>query len=329
MVVSGATQIDFPSCMGDPAPNFGAALPCFVAGPENRLAVVAIEQLLAGEDLAAASSCFNPLVLIGPPGSGKCGITRRFSQLLGEGAVEYFSAIDFARQLRSAREEDKLEKFRERLSNLSLLIVEDLQRLPQRAFVQRELRDTIDVLLASDHLVLLTAQRSPATMMSLEASLRDRLAEGLTVQLRLPGVEARQKIFQLASAGRLDSSQLAALAKKTEGPVPQLFRALAELQLASETGHAVSDFRPPIPLKQLIAVVARYYSLTQAALRSPKRRKSLVQLTDLSYAQIGQGLGGRDHSTIMHAHRNAQRLLADDSATQQAVEQLQRILTAV
>jgi chromosomal replication initiator protein len=87
-------------------------------------------------------------------------------------------------------------------------------------------------------------------------------------------------------------------------------------------------------------VVARYFSLTQAALRSPTRRKSLVharsivihlarKLTDLSYAQIGQGLGRRDHSTIMHAHRNIQKLLTNDHATQQAIDQLQRILTAV
>jgi len=353
MVVSGVTQIDLPSCAGDPAPNSGVGLRCFVAGPENRLATVAIEQLLAAEVLAggglpAASTCFNPLVLMGPTGSGKShlarGIARHFHQLFGDGAVEYFSAIDFARQLRSAREEGELESFRKRLSNLSMLIVEDLQRLPQRAFVQRELRDTLDVLVDSDRMVLLTAQRSPATMMSLEASLRDRLAAGLVVQLRLPGVEARQEILQLASAARLaeglNSEQLAELAKKVDGPPPQLFRALAELQLASETGQKVSDLRPPIPLKQLIAVVARYYSLTQAALRSPTRRKSLVharsvvihlarKLTDLSYAQIGQGLGGRDHTTIMHAHRNSQRLLADDPATQQAVDQLQRILTAV
>jgi len=357
MVVSSVTQIDLPSCLEDPTPNSAVALPCFVAGPENRLATVAIEQLLAtdtltGDDPAAASPRFNPLVLMGPTGSGKShlarGIARHFYQLLGDDAVEYFSAIDFARQLHSAREEGELESFRERLASLSLLIVEDLQRLPKRMFVQRELRDTIDGLVASDHMVLLTAERSPATMMSLEASLRDRLAAGLAVQLRPPGIEARQEILQLASAARFagspakgfDPDQLAQLAKKTEGPVPQLFRALAELHLASETGQPVSDLRPLIPLKQLIAVVARYYSLTQAALRSPTRRKSLVharcvvvllarKLTDLSYAQIGQGLGGRDHSTIMHAHKNAQRLLAEDAATQHSIDQLQRILTAI
>jgi len=365
MVVKGVTQIDLPSCLGDPAQGFAAdgaevSLPCFVAGPENRLATVAIERLLAGntprvdgtsraDGLDAAAQFFNPLVLTGPTGSGKShlarGIARHYHQLLGAGAVEYFAAIDFARQLRAARDEGELELFRDRLGNLSFLIIENLQRLPQRSFVQRELCDTIDSLVSSRRKVLLTAQQSPATMMELEASLRDRLGSGLTVQLRPPGIEARREILELAAASRppateLGSDQLANLAKNVEGPVPQLFRALAELDLTTPDGPDLANLRRPIQLKQLIAVVARYYSITQAALLSSTRRKSLVharsvvihlarKLTDLSYAQIGHGLGRRDHTTIMHAHRNIKRLLADDPATQQAIDQLQRILTAV
>jgi len=322
------------------------------------LATVAIEQLLATntpktDKLDAAAQFFNPIVLTGPTGSGKShlarGIARHYHQLLGADAVEYFAAIDFARQLRAARDEGELELFRKRLGKLSFLIIENLQRLPQRSFVQRELCDTIDSLVSSRRKVLLTAQQSPATMRGLEASLRDRLGSGLTVQLRPPGIEARRKILELATASRppateLGSDQLANLAKNVEGPVPQLFRALAELDLTmpdgpEPDGPGLANLRRPIQLKQLIAVVARYYSITQAALLSSTRRKSLVharsvvihlarKLTDLSYAQIGHGLGRRDHTTIMHAHRNIKRLLAEDPATQQAIDQLQRILTA-
>ena len=118
-------------------------------------------------------------------------------------------------------------------------------------------------------------------------------------------------------------------------------RALAELDLQAATGQNVAAAcREPVKLKQIIAVAARYYSLTQAALLSPARRKSLVHaraiivylarlLTDLSYAQIGQGLGRRDHSTIMHAQRSIQDLVATDAATQRDLEELRRILTAV
>ncbi len=348
-MVNGVTQIDLPSCIGDSSRDSEVTLPSFVAGPENRFAAVAMRRLL-DVDLVDADSClFNPLVLVGPTGSGKShlarGIARRFHQLSGQDSVEYFTAIDFARQLHVARDANELVSFRQRLANLRLLIVEDLQRLPHRVFVQRELRDTIDALVAADRTVLFTAQQPPATMLKLETGLRDRLASGLLVQLRLPGLEARREILGLVSASRsisLSEDRLDALAKKVDGPAPMLLRALAELELTGESGQATSldQLREPIRLKQIVAVVARYFSLTQAAMRSPTRRKSLVyargvvihlarKLTDVSYAQIGQGLGRRDHSTIMHAHRNIERQLAEDPVTQKAVDELQRILTAV
>ncbi|MCC6492003.1 MAG: hypothetical protein IT424_03170, partial [Pirellulales bacterium] len=96
--------------------------------------------------------------------------------------------------------------------------------------------------------------------------------------------------------------------------------------------------RPLSPtLKQIIALTARYFGVTQAALAGPSRRSSLVQarnivvhlarrLTDLSYADIGRGLGGRDHTTVMHADRRVADLLDRDPTTQQAVEELDRLL---
>jgi chromosomal replication initiator protein len=191
-------------------------------------------------------------------------------------------------------------------------------------------------------------------MAGLEAGLRDRLSSGLTLRLQAPGLEARQELLRQTAALRglqLSDEQLLQLAQKTEGPAPQMFRAIAEYQLselpltttsatASAAATTTTAARPPLELKQIIAVVARYYSLTQAALRSAARRKSLVYarsvaiylartLTDQSYAQIGESLGHRDHSTIMHATRTLKKRLTNDAATQQDIEELKRILTAV
>ena len=161
-------------------------------------------------------------------------------------------------------------------------------------------------------------------------------------------VEARQAILEIAAASRgipMGEQQLRQLAKKSVGTTAQLLRSLAEHQLsASEPSLADTSLaestRPPLPVQQIIAVVARYFKLTQASLRSSARRKSLVYarsvavhlarvLTDLSYAQIGASLGRRDHTTIMHAARSIQRRLASDAAVQRDVEELKRILTAI
>jgi len=394
-VVNGVSLIALPnsdlasSDLGDPMRGVGplptasplptgvvstGTVPEFVAGPENRLAVPAIEQLLAGNDLSSAADLFNPLVLLGSTGTGKShlarGITRHWQGLFQKQAlfqkqglggsevaqsqvahfqvahsqieyqIEYLTAIDFARQLRAAREEGQLDRFRDRLANLRLLVLEDLQRLPLRTFVQRELRDTFDVLIEAGAVVVITTGQPPAAMTGLEAGLRDRLSSGLTVRLQTPGIEARRTLLQLSATKRglqLDEEQLSQMAHKVEGPASQLFRAIAEYSLAEAwpAKRPTGLTRPPLEFKQILAVVARYYSLTQAAMRSAARRKSLVYarsiaihlartLTDQSYAQIGESLGRRDHTTIMHASRTIEKRLTNDASTQQDIEELKR-----
>lgn len=382
-MVYGVTRIDLPSCdwsAARPASGVDAEqvstnkiplghavdgplkagtgediLASFVAGPENRLAVPVLQRLLSGEASHGASILFNPLVLVGPTGTGKSllvrGIARRWSQLLGPQATGYFSAADLGRQLRSARSAGHLDAFRKQLSCLQLLIVEDIHRLGESLFVQRELRHVLD---DAGSVVVLTAQKPPAAHGHLEAGLRDRLAGGLILRLRPPGLEAREHILQLAANARgvrLDAKQRLALAQNIVGSAPHLFRALTEWELHPSTGERASQGQrvgckmrsgncQPVELKQITALVARYFSLTQAALRGAARRKSLVyargiavflarSLSNLSYAQIGQGLGGRDHTTVMHAQQTTEKLVATDPATQQTIEELRRILTSV
>lgn len=339
----------------------------FVVGPENQLAVPAVERLLASADEADSpaefgsaelGSVFNPLVLFGPTGVGKSHLARGVARHWlaanaghGDSTVEYLTAIDFARQLRSAREEGILDQLRQRLSNVQLLVLEDLDKLSPSIFVHRELRDLVDRLLDAQSAIVVTAQQSPLTMPDLEAGLRDRLSGGLNLRLQLPGVETRRELLRLAASQRgvaLADDQVSQLAQRVEGTAPQLFRAVAELELelehAGEGSHGgpqlAAASRPDLKFKQILGVVARYFSLTQAALCSPARRKSLVyargvaihlarSLTDLSYAQIGQHLGRRDHTTVMHASRSIENRLTTDASTQQDITELKRILTSI
>ena len=333
----------------------------FVAGPENALVVSALQRIAERFGSSEEPPLLNPLVLVGPSGYGKSHLARGIVRLWtmqeravqnkamleldmqgGPSSSEYLRAIDFARQLRTAREEGLLDPLRNRLANLHLLVIEDLQNLPKNTYVQRELRDNLDVLFDTQATIVITTNKPLASIEGFEPGLRDRLNAGLTIRLQPPGFEARQEVLRIAAEQRgltLAHDQLLHLAQTNEGTVPQLLRLLSQRELIS-TVDSATDLRKPLKFKQILAVVARYFSLTQAALCSPARRKSLVyaramaihlarSLTDLSYAQIGQHLGSRDHTTIMHASQSIRDRITNDTTIQQDIEELRRILTAV
>jgi chromosomal replication initiator protein len=351
-VVDGVLRIDLPKGQHS-AKRAGAddalapELSTFVAGPENRLAIVALEKLLAGKGDFFAATWMSPLVLVGPSGSGKSllarGIVRRWLPELGPDRVHYGTAIDFARQLLAARTDGMLAEFRASLAKLQLLVIEDFHKLPAKLALHHELRDLLDKLAETNATVICTSQVAPTAQAQLEAGLADRLTAGLLLWLNHPNTDTRLELLRLVALERgthIDDRQLRTLAETVVGPVPQLFRALREWELAAKLGSSISNARTGITAKDIVAVVGRYFGVTQAALRGPSRRKSLVfarstavyllrTLTGASYAQIGKELGHRDHSTIMHSMESMQLTLATDTATQHTISELRRILLAV
>lgn len=352
-MVSDVTRIDLPAqqCESILRTDHRHDHPCcFVAGPENRLAIPILQQLLDGPNFSLCGSAL-PLVLTGPSGVGKSflvqGISRRWTELLGAGHVGYFTAIDFGRMLRDTRNDGKLAEFFGQFQKLDLFILEDLHRLPNSSYVHRQLRELLDTLTESTNcMLLITSQQAPGVDPHLELGLRDRLNAGLVLQLRQPGPEAKIDLLDLTAASRglqLDFDVLENIASEIDGPAPRFFQALSDYQVresAKQQGISLKkDAANEADLKQIVAVVARYYSLTQAAIRSSARRKSLVyargiaiylsrSLTNLSYAQIGNYLGNRDHTTIMHAYTKIEKLVAEEIETQESIAELRRILTA-
>jgi chromosomal replication initiator protein len=353
-VIDGVLQLDLPR--SDATGAAAGMLPSFVVGPENRLLVSPVQRLLSGDDLAEAARLFNPLVLVGPSGSGKSQLTqgmvrhwrRQFepqSRRDQRQLVEYFTAADFGREAQAAAAEERLVEWRLRIRGLRLLVVEDLQRLRRRDTIEQELRHAVDAILASGGVVVVTAECEPAALTQLDAGVRDRLAAGLTVRLQRPGLAARQAILQLAASSRsivLTDDELAPLARREAGAPAELFGRLRDTSGSLPPARRAGDDVEPgqhneAVLKRIIAVTARYFMVTQAALTGPSRRTSLVRarnivvhlarrLTGLSYAAIGRALGGRDHTTIMHADRRLTDSLANDPATQQAIDELDRLL---
>jgi chromosomal replication initiator protein len=336
-----------------------AALPSFVAGPENRLAAGAFRELLSAgcgrpaEDARARRLAPAVVALFGPGGTGKThlahGLVRYWQGQHGAAAAEYMPAGDFRRQLAAAIRDNAIVEFRRRVRQRMLLALDDLQQLPNDEYLLQELRYTFDSLEESAGTLLVTSNRPASTLANLPADVRSRLSAGLMVQLAPPGLAARLRIIrQLSSSlGRpLEESAARQLAAGVTGTASDLIGALFEFFRSpsvngrSDAAHAeqlVAARQRRPALRDIVAAVARHTRVPQKQLKSDSRKRSIVfaravavylarELAAASYHDIGRALGGRDHTTIMHNYRVIDHQRLRDAATQQTLEELRRIL---
>jgi len=322
----------------------------FLAGPENRLVEVAVRSVLDGP----IGGGYNPLLIYGHSGTGKSHIARGLDTQWRANYPRlkciYTTAVDFARELTDALDSQGMDEVRAKYRTAALLVFEDLAWLAGRTAAQEELVCTLDILLASNKQVVVTASCPPGQLPGIRPSLQSRLVAGLTVPLALPSSGARLAILRQLSRLRrvkLAESVARTLADGLAGTVPELLGALVQLEMAARLdggridAEAVrcylarrhTDGRPP--LRQIAAATARHFSLKLSELRSRSQRRAVVtargvamylarQFTGNSLQQIGRYFGDRDHSTVMHGCRKTETLLSTDPAIRQAVRQLQQ-----
>lgn len=324
------------------------ALCQFIAGPENALAPVAVQTVLAPTALA----CW-PLVLYGPSGSGKShlalGLAAAWKAQFVRQPVVVTTALDFARELADAIETKTTEDFGDRYRQAALLVIEDLQHLSGREAAQEELIHTLDALADAQSRVVLTSQVAPGLLPGFSPALQSRLIAGLAVPLALPSREVRVAILQRLAVDRgvnIPDAALEVLAEGLDGGVPDMVGAFGHLELTARSQQVPLDAslarqflaervtaRQP-SLRDIALLTARHFSLKLADLRSSTRRRAVVTargvamylartLTANSLDEIGHYFGGRDHTTVAHGCRKTEELLATEPAIRMAVEQLQ------
>jgi len=345
-----------PSVRDHREPAAAVTLPAFVAGPENRLVASTFCRLLQAESalthgIAPATSRQLPriLSLFGRTGTGKThlarGLVRHWQRSRGTAEAEYLTAQDFRHQLHDAINTNSVGEFRHRIRSLELLAIDDVYRFPKDPHLMQELRYTIDAFEEAAATLLVTSNRPISMLPNLPPDIRTRLAAGLMLQLAPPGGAARLRIVRhVSNALNKTFSDDAAqrLAETANGSASQLLGALlgADERLAGTASddHVLNKraTRPPT-MREIIAVVAKYYKLPQKLLRSSSRKRSAVlaratvvalarELTGESYEQIGRALGGRDHTTIMHNYQMIERQRQHDLAIQESLDDLRRVL---
>ncbi|WP_078912590.1 chromosomal replication initiator protein DnaA [Streptomyces sp. NRRL S-646] len=324
----------------------------FVIGASNRFAHAAAVAVAE-----APAKAYNPLFIYGESGLGKTHLLHaigHYARSLYPGTrVRYVSSEEFTNEFINSIRDGKGDSFRKRYREMDILLVDDIQFLADKESTQEEFFHTFNTLHNANKQIVLSSDRPPKQLVTLEDRLRNRFEWGLITDVQPPELETRIAILRKKAV----QEQLNAPPEVLEFIASRISRNIRELEgaLIRVTAFASLNRQPvdlgltEIVLKDLIpggedsapeitstaimSATADYFGLTVEDLCGTSRGRALVtarqiamylcrELTDLSLPKIGALFGGRDHTTVMHADRKIRNLMAERRSIYNQVTEL-------
>jgi len=322
----------------------------FVIGSSNRFAHAAAVAVAE-----APAKAYNPLFIYGESGLGKTHLLHAIGayakELYGNVRVRYVSSEEFTNDFINSIRDDKASAFQRRYRDLDILLVDDIQFLENKERTQEEFFHTFNTLYNANKQIVISSDRPPKQLTTLEDRLRSRFEWGLITDIQPPEIETRIAILRKKAAqDKLNAPDdvLEYIASKISTNIRELEGALIRVTaFASLSRQGVdlglaeivlkdlmpTDAAPEITGQAIMAQTAAYFSLTLEDLCGTSRSRVLVnarqiamylcrELTDLSLPKIGQMFGGRDHTTVMHADRKIRQLMAERRSIYNQVTEL-------
>jgi chromosomal replication initiator protein len=324
----------------------------FVIGASNRFAHAAAVAVAE-----APAKAYNPLFIYGESGLGKTHLLHaigHYARSLYPGTrVRYVSSEEFTNEFINSIRDGKGDTFRKRYRDVDILLVDDIQFLASKESTQEEFFHTFNTLHNANKQIVLSSDRPPKQLITLEDRLRNRFEWGLTTDVQPPELETRIAILRKKAV----QEQLNAPPEVLEFIASRISRNIRELEgalirvtaFASLNRQPVDlglteivlkdlipggeDAAPEITASAIMAATADYFGLTVEDLCGSSRSRVLVtarqiamylcrELTDLSLPKIGAQFGGRDHTTVMHADRKIRALMAERRSIYNQVTEL-------
>ena len=326
----------------------------FVIGNSNRFAHAA--SLAVAESPADA---YNPLFLYGGVGLGKTHLMHAIGHYMLNAnpsiKLVYITSENFTNELISAIQNNRNTEFRERFRNVDVLMVDDIQFIAGRDSTQEEFFHTFNQLHASGKQIIISSDKPPRDIPTLEERLRSRFEWGLIADIQKPDYETRIAILRKkAQAEHIDVSDeiIAFIAEKIESNIRELEGSLTRIiayaslsgkpitmEVAEEALRNILSIKDPkrITPDLITQAVSDFYGVTPADVRSSKRNREIAlprqiamyltrDMTDLSLPRIGDAFGGRDHTTVMHACDKIGQLSKDDQNLKNSLIELRKII---
>ena len=326
----------------------------FVVGNSNRFAHAA--SLAVAESPAKS---YNPLFIYGGVGLGKTHLMQAIGHFIRDNdasvKVVYLSSEKFTNELINSIRDDKTVEFRNRYRNMDILLIDDIQFLAGKERTQEEFFHTFNALYEANKQIIISSDRPPKEIPTLEDRLRSRFEWGLITDMQPPDLETRIAI--LRKKAKVENLQvpndvLTYIADNIHSNIRELEGALIRVMAYSSLNHsqitielaneALKDILPArkpklITIDLIQRIVAEYYNLKMDDFKTKRRTRTVAfprqiamylsrQLTENSLPKIGEAFGGRDHTTVMHAHEKISNNLQEDPHLYSTVEELKNTI---
>jgi chromosomal replication initiator protein len=322
----------------------------FVIGESNRFAHAA--SLAVAE---APARAYNPLFIYGGVGLGKTHLMHAIGHFALEHHPElhvvYISCEKFTNDFINSIQYKRTEEFRNRYRNIDLLMVDDIQFLAGKEQTQEEFFHTFNALHEANKQIILSSDRPPREIATLEDRLRSRFEWGLITDIQQPDLETRAAILRKKSESenlKVSNDVLLYLANRINSNIRELEGALIRINAyASFAGRSITvelvdevlkDVLPnqkhrQITIEDIQFAVSQHFGLRAEDMKSKKRTRAIAfprqvamylcrKLTDHSLPKIGDEFGGRDHTTVLHACDKIENDLVENSELATAIENL-------
>lgn len=324
----------------------------FVVGPFNELAFAATQAIIK------KTAIYNPLFIYGSTGHGKTHLIQAVGNHIKDSAankkIYYLTSEKFTLDLMNAISTGTANQFKEKYRKYDLLIVDDIQFFAGKQKTEEEFFHLFNSFYDNNKQIIFSSDKHPNFINGLEDRLKSRLNSGMIVEIPCPDLESRIQIFKIKSkmlGFSLSAEIIEYLASSVEGNIRELEGVLNSIICQSKlkgrdlTINEIKDLiknnlkpKKNSSIKDVIKTIAEYYGITEEEVYEKTRKKTVVRPRqiimyilredfNISYPTIGEKLGGKDHTTVMHSYEKVKEDLKTDFSLTREISQIRSMLT--
>jgi chromosomal replication initiator protein len=323
----------------------------FVIGPFNELAHAASQAVIQRPGQA-----YNPFFIYGDTGRGKTHLIQAIGNFIKEAYPEkkvfYMTSEKFGSECLVAIQTGKTQEFKDKYRKYDVIIMDDIQFFASKEKFQEELFHLFNTLFEQNKQIVFSSDKHPNQIPGLEDRLRSRFGAGMLIDIPSPDLESRLAIIRAKSLIQnliLDNEIIEYIAEGLDGNIRELEGVMNTVAIQSQMKgklnindikNILKDNSKPkknISIKDVIKTVASYYNISEESIYDKTRKKEVVKPRqvimfllredfNISYPSIGEKMGGRDHTTVIHSCEKVKDELKTNSILSQEITQLRTML---